>query len=148
MKKLTPGSIILVLLLVSPLAIGKSPPDPPPCGGPANQTISTDAPGHLDKDCVRISKSQRHTIVWKAQANHGTLESLVFGSTNEPENRPPFASCARMPCTITCDSNGECKSGAINPELQPSPSGYRYDYTVSWASPKRTGADPSVMIDP
>ena len=147
MKKLTPGSITLALMLVSPLGIAKSPPDPPPCGGPANQTISTDAPGHLDKDCVRISKSQKHGIVWKPQAGHGKLESLLFDSTNEPENRPPFASCARMPCTITCDSNGSCQSGAINPELQPPPGGYRYGYTVSWA-PKKVGADPSVMIDP
>ena len=147
------GSIGVTLLLAGAYAFARGPEgQAAPCAAPANHSISTDAPGHLDKDCVRLSKKMKHAIVWKAR--HGKLEALVFENTNEPQKRPPFASCSEMPCVVACDGNGECRSGEINPALEPPDDpdaekrGYRYNYRPQWAGSKKASLDPKVMIDP
>jgi len=150
-KRLERATYACSLLVAVTVMSAKAQGPPAHCPGPAHQFITTDAPGHLDKDCVRISKGSAHQIVWKAR--HGKLASLLFETSNEPHNLPPFASCPQMPCKIPCDTTGRCKSGPINSALQPPDNGdptkrgYRYGYRPLFAT--RAGAvDPSVMIDP
>ena len=101
---------------------------------------------------VVISKVKNHQIVWLLPSGSTIQHIKLELRPNQPSSPgvkwPPFEVCGSdaSVCSIPC-TDLICRSGRINPMLEPPKKGLYYDYKFSRAE-GQASLDPGIRIDP
>jgi hypothetical protein len=101
---------------------------------------------------VVISKVKNHQIVWLLPSGSTIQHIKLELRPNQPSSPgvkwPPFEVCGSdaSVCSIPC-IDLICRSGRINPMLEPPKKGLYYDYKFSRAE-GQASLDPGIRIDP
>jgi hypothetical protein len=99
-----------------------------------------------------ISKMKNHQVVWLLPSESTIRHIELTLKPDQPSSPgvkwPPFEVCGSdaSVCSIAC-TDLVCRSGRINPRLEPPKQGLYYDYTFSRAD-GQASLDPGIRIDP
>ena len=137
--------VVVGIALLGTFSCGKKEPDRSTTGAPAKKHLILVGPtaDHLSEDEYSVSMSDPREVIWLS------IEKQKLG-IRFPVDQPKLGAKAPKPfvdMTMQGDhwvfthgcANGECFSGAINPDLKPPDGGLYYQYDQSLGDDTKDG---------